>query len=86
MLSRSLRQFLHTIYPHIEISSTVTDDVFLFIQVHPRLLSQYNQICNTYGTLVVNQMIGRLIKNMNDLSNNGRAFANSKLIQTYTLH
>lgn len=86
MLSISLRQFLRTIYPRIQFNRNVTDNLFVFIETHPIFLSQYNQLCQTYGTSIVNPMIGRLVKTMNDLSNTGRAVATSSFIQTYTLH
>ena len=65
----------------------ITDHVFLNIQNNERLMRDYQTQVNENGLLTVNQAIGRKVKELFELEDDGRCDTpRSWLIQSFMLH
>lgn len=77
------------IYPLVKHDPRVTENVFHFIEFHQAFKSRYEELVGEYTKDPVNNVIGKRVKDLFDLSNTGKVAANparTTLIKGFTLH
>jgi hypothetical protein len=66
--------------------TNITDHVFLNIERNDDLRREYDENVNRYGPEAVNTAIGKKVRELLSLKNDGESKSQSGLIKTYTRH
>lgn len=88
-LTPIIDDLVREIYPLVKHDPRVTENMFHHIQNDPMYMKRYRELVDEYTKDPVNNVIGKRLKDLFDLSNTGKVAADKKrttLIKGFTMH